>query len=161
MDKSIIPFSPKNGVTDCMVGIEVLLIQRRKLNTVSFYITDYGEPATPFSMRIFIFDNSDQPRGEFYLKQNDSYSSPHNGNQWIILKLEDENIWLEKGKYLIAMSWLKEPGSEGLTAQTIGFEENHHSEPKSWMNWRGERHSWQKDTGPYRGNFMIEADFNT
>ena len=76
------------------------------------------------------------------------------------MNLEEENIWLDKGKYLIAMNWLIEPGPEGMTAQTIGFLENKILEPLSWMNWTGERQHWEKNTGPYQGSFIIEPDFN-
>ena len=160
MDKSIIPFSPKNAGVGCMVGIELVLNERKKLNNVKFYITDYGEPSAPFSIRIFLFDDLNQPHGEIYLENFINYSLT-GGVHWIIANLEEEDIFLDKGKYLIAMKWLLEPGPEGLTAQTIGFRESNVSEPKSWMNWLGERHHWKKDTGPYRGNFMIKTEFTT
>ncbi|MDC7240556.1 MAG: hypothetical protein PQJ50_09370 [Spirochaetales bacterium] len=149
-----VPFSPKNGVPGSMAGIELPVYSLSILKEVKFYITDHGTPATPYSLAIYRFSSEAGP--ETPIRNLEITCTATEGNKWISHSLESDRITLEPGNYLVAMKWMASPGEDGLTAQTIGFKESD-DEPVSWMNWNGRDDGWSKDTGPYRGNFMIEA----
>lgn len=157
MQESIISFSPKNGNTGCMVGIESLLKKQKTLKEIRCFITDHGKPETPFNICFYRFSSSHIPDKRIPLTTESFSSSSESGNVWVTIDLRNEEIKLLPGRYLISIEWLKKPNNEGLNAQTIGFKESKSQEPISWMNWTGKDTDWSKDTGPYEGNFMIES----
>ena len=150
MNKKIIPFSPKNGTPGCMLGKVVEVSSESQLKSIRFFLTDYGDQKSDFSFSIYSFSDRN-PNNEIYV--HPELRSASSGNEWIELSLVSEKVILAPGKYLIAIRWPVTPGEDGSNSITVGFQESN-EEPISWMNWHGQ---WQKDTGPYQGNFMIEA----
>ena len=155
VNNQIIPFSPKNGNPGCMIGKEVEIHALSHLISVRFYITDYGNPSGTYSCRVFRFSEDDVPTLPVYDSEPVSKEVAFSGNQWVDIPLYPTDLILSPGKYLLAMKWVIPPGELGMDAQTIGFKESEDM-GISWMNWNGGINEWYKDTGPHKGNFMIE-----
>ena len=133
-----------------MIGKEVEVSLESRLKSIRFYLTDYGNSQGDFSCTIYRFSENGTPDTEIY--NHPIESSTSSGNEWIDVSSE---LIIAPGKYLITIKWPVSPGEDGSNSITVGFQESD-EEPASWMNWHGQ---WQKDTGPYKGNFMIEPVF--
>ena len=136
-----------------MLGKEITVSSESQLKSICFYLTDYGNPEADFSYCVYRFSDKDYPDTEIH--HHSSVRASSSGNEWITLSLEHEEVILTPGKYLVAIKWPVSPGEDGKSAITLGFKESDEV-PVSWMNWHGK---WLKDTGPYKGNFMIEAEY--
>lgn len=136
-----------------MVGKEFELLSKSKLKLIRFFLTDYGSPQSGYTCTVYSFSNRKTPDIKIY--DHPVICSSTTVNEWIELPLESEKTIFSPGRYLIAIKWQDSPGEEGKNSIAVGFQESD-ERPVSWMNWHGNDSQWQKDTGPYRGNFMIE-----
>lgn len=158
MEDIIVPFSPKNGNKGCMIGKEIQVEYVTQLQSVKFFITDYGIPDTSYSYGVLKFLDEiiiDGILCENTLNSNDTCGK---GNLWVENQFE-RTVTLLPGKYLLYMKWDTPPNNQGDNTQAIGFKEEQSSKYLSWMNWSGNINDWHKDTGPYKGNFMIEPTY--
>lgn len=155
--QNIIPFSPKKGTIGCKIALRITLEEKKQLITVKFFVTEYGLPSTSFNFHLYSFSMENNFPTHKILNVPITVQAK-NGDEWVEINLTNQNLILDKGDYFIAMEWLKQPGEEGKTAQTIGFAQNKKSEARSWMNWKVNDKYWVQDTGPYKGNFMIRAE---
>lgn len=153
MNEKVIPYSPKNGKIGCMVGKEFKITHSVLLKALQFYITGYGLPQSNYNYGILQFPE----KNSLFSLLQESYTDVKeiNGEMWVKNELH-KPLLLQPGKYLMFMKWNTPPGNRGKSAQTIGFIESENCPDISWMNWSGSNNDWHKDTGPHKGNFMIE-----
>jgi hypothetical protein len=98
MLESIIPFSPKNGNSGCMVGVESFLNEEKTLVELKFYITDYGKQDAPFSISLYEFSSSKRPNIKIPVTTKSFSSISTLGNDWVSFDLSNEKIRLSPGK---------------------------------------------------------------